>query len=51
MQDRIFREAESDPFDHGASTRDGILSILIGIAARRSIEQGRAFKVQELVKI
>jgi predicted dehydrogenase len=51
MQDRIFRGSESDPLGQAASLRDGILSILIGIAARRSIEQGRPFKIEELIKI
>ncbi|MBD3414073.1 MAG: gfo/Idh/MocA family oxidoreductase [Candidatus Aminicenantes bacterium] len=51
MQDRIFHGVESDPLGQAASLRDGILSILTGIAARRSIEQERPFKVEELIKI
>ncbi len=51
MQDRIFRGGEADPLGQTASSRDGALSILIGIAARRSIEQGRPFKIDELIKI
>jgi predicted dehydrogenase len=51
MQDRIFRRPGEDLLDQGAGSRDGALSILIGIAARRSIEQERPFKIEELVKI
>ena len=50
LQDRIFRNAP-DPLKQAAGTRDGALSILIGIAARRSIEQQRPIKIEELVKI
>ena len=51
MQARIFRKPGEDLLGQGASSRDGALSILIGIAARRSIEQERPFKIEELVKI
>lgn len=51
MQDQIFRKAAPDPLGRPAGSRDGALSALIGIAARRSIEQGRPVKIEELVKI
>ena len=51
MQDRIFRKPGPDPLGQAAGSRDGALSILIGIAARRSIEQERPFKIEELVKM
>lgn len=51
MQDRIFKNPGPDNLERGAGSRDGALSILIGIAARRSIEQERPFKIEELVKI
>ena len=51
MQARIFRKPGEDLLGQGANSRDGALSILIGIAARRSIEQERPFKIEELVKI
>lgn len=51
MQDRIFRKPDDDLLGQGAGSRDGALSILIGIAARRSIEQERPFKIEELVKM
>ncbi|MCD6359703.1 MAG: Gfo/Idh/MocA family oxidoreductase [Armatimonadetes bacterium] len=50
MQNMIFRGAP-DPLKQSAGSRAGALSILIGIAARRSIENQRPFKVEELVKI
>lgn len=51
MQNRIFRKPGEDLLGQGAGSRDGAMSILIGIAARRSIEQERPFKIEELVKI
>ena len=51
MQDMIFRGPIPDPLGQTAGTRAGALSILIGIATRRSIEQQRPFKIEELVKI
>ena len=51
MQDRIFRKPGPDLLRQHAGSREGALSILIGIAARRSIEQKRPFKIEELVKI
>ena len=51
MQDMIFRGPVPDPLGQTAGTRAGALSILIGIATRRSIEQQRPFMIEELVKI
>ncbi len=51
MQDMIFRGPLPDPLQQQAGSRQGALSILIGIAGRRSIEQQRPFKIEELVKI
>jgi predicted dehydrogenase len=51
MQDSIFRNQKPDPLQRRAGSRQGALSVLIGIASRRSIEQKRPFVVEELVKI
>lgn len=51
MQDRIFRKRGPDPLGQWAGSRDGALSILIGVAARRSIEWRRPVKISELVKL
>jgi len=51
MQDMIFRGPMPDPLGQTAGTRAGALSIMIGVAARRSIEQQRPFMIEELVKI
>ena len=51
LQDRIFRKPTTDPLKQAAGSRDGALSIMIGIAARRSIEQQRPMMIEELVKI
>lgn len=52
LQDRIFRNPNiPDPMRHSAGTRDGAFSCIIGIAARKSIEEGRPVKIAELLDI
>ena len=51
MQDMIFRGPIADPLGQTAGSRAGALSIMIGVTARRSIEQQRPIAVEELVKI
>lgn len=52
LQDKIFKNpAMADPYKHSAGTRDGAMSVLIGIAARKSIEEGRMVKIQELTDL
>lgn len=42
---------KKDPFDRAAGIRDGAMSILIGIAARKSIEIGRPVKINEMTDL
>lgn len=52
LQDKIFRNPEAaDPYQHAAGTRDGAMSILIGIAARKSIESGDPVRIAELTDL
>ncbi len=52
LHDRIFRTPDmEDPYGHAAGTRDGAMSILIGIAARKSIEEGKAIKIADLTDL
>lgn len=51
MQNMIFRGPVPDPLGQMASSRDGALSCMIGIAARRSIEQQKPIKIEEILKI
>ncbi|NJB71073.1 putative dehydrogenase [Saonia flava] len=52
LQDKIFRTADTrDPFDRAAGSRDGAMSILIGIAARKSIESGNPIKIANLTDL
>jgi len=52
MQDKIFRTPDApDPLKHSAGTRDGSMSILIGIAARKSIESGEPVRIAELTDL
>lgn len=52
LQDKIFRTPDmADPLKHAATSRDGVMSAIIGIAARKSIEEGRAIKIEDLISI
>lgn len=52
LQDKIFKDQDApDPLRHAAGSRDGAMSILIGIAARKSIKEGRPVKISELTDI
>lgn len=52
LQDRIFVDPNMpDPLRHAAGIRDGVMSIMIGIAARKSIEEKRPVKIEELTSL
>lgn len=48
MQRRILVDKNDNPYNCMAGTRDGAMSILVGIAARKSIEWKRPVKITEL---
>jgi hypothetical protein len=49
LQDKIFISPEiEDEFGRAAGSRDGVMSVLIGIAARKSIESGNPIKIKDL---
>ena len=49
LQDKIFRTQDApDPLDHAAGSRDGAMSILIGLAARKSILEKRPVRIEEI---
>jgi len=51
MADLFGPPRDGDPLGHKADHFDGARSILIGIAANRSMETGRAVAIDELVKL
>lgn len=52
LQDKIFKNPDmEDPLKHTAGTRDGAFAILIGVAARKSIEEQRVVKIEELTEL
>ena len=52
LKDKIFRDPNlPDPFRQAAGTRDGSMSILIGIAARKSIEAGHKIRIADLTDL
>ncbi len=44
----VFRGASDDPLGHAASWRDGVRSVVVGLAGNRSLETGTAVRVSEL---
>ncbi|MEQ9218872.1 MAG: Gfo/Idh/MocA family oxidoreductase [Cyclobacteriaceae bacterium] len=52
LQDNIFRNIETeDNLHQTAGTRDGAMSVLIGIAARNSIESGKPVSINSLTDL
>lgn len=51
MQRRIFTDTNDNPHHVMAGTREGAMSILIGIAARKSIQLKRPVKISELTDL
>jgi predicted dehydrogenase len=52
LQDKIFKTPDmDDPYKHAAGSRDGVMAAIIGIAARKSIEEKRPVKIEELIDI
>lgn len=52
LHDKIFRNPDMpDPYKLSAGLRDGAMSILIGVAARKSIESGKPVRIAELTDL
>ena len=52
LHDKIFKSPEEkDPYDRAAGVRDGAMSILIGVAARNSIESGEPIRIGALTDL
>lgn len=49
LKDLIFRPDHPDPLNQLAGSRAGVMSSLIGIGARRSIETGERVKIEDLI--
>lgn len=50
LRKQVFMPGE-DPYQQSAGSRDGAMSILIGIAARNSIDSGQPVKIESLCKL
>ena len=50
VKDMFFRPDQPDPIGQKAGSRAGVLSSMVGIAARKSIESGEAVNIFDLVK-
>jgi predicted dehydrogenase len=52
MKEKIFKDpAQPDPLHQAASVRDGAMSVMIGVAARKSIDTGLPVKIADLTDL
>lgn len=52
LHEKIFvNPGKKDPFDRAAGSRDGAMSILIGVAARKSIDSGEPVRIASLTDL
>jgi hypothetical protein len=51
VKDVLFKPNQPDPTGQKAGSRAGVLSSMIGIAARKSIETGQSIKIEDLIKL
>ncbi|TMU50715.1 Gfo/Idh/MocA family protein [Flagellimonas algicola] len=49
VKDNFFKNGHLDPMNQRAGSRAGIMSSLVGIAAMKSIDQGRTIRIDELM--
>lgn len=50
LRNMVFRENVPDPLGHAAGTTDGAYSILVGVAANKSIKEGVIVSIDDLLK-
>ncbi len=52
MMDKLFKDPDMpDPLGQQAGVRDGVMSILVGAAARKSIDQGKPIDIGDLTDL
>ena len=51
LQEMIFNPNMPDPYKQAAGSRDGAMSALTGIAARKSIDEKHPIKISELIRL
>jgi hypothetical protein len=51
LKDKIFLPNVADPLRQSAGTRDGALSVLVGVAARNSSKTGKPVKIADLTSL
>jgi predicted dehydrogenase len=51
LRKQIFDPSGRDPYQQAANSRDGALAILVGIAARKSIEKGKPVEIKDITSL
>ena len=50
LRNMIFRDNVPDPLGHKAGTIDGAYSIIVGVAANKSIKEGKIINIKDILK-
>ena len=50
LRNMIFKDNIPDPLGHAAGTKDGAYSILVGVAANKSIKESTVVNIEDLLK-
>ena len=52
MNDQLFKDPDMhDPLGRQAGVRDGVMSIIIGVAARKSVDSGKTIRIEDLIDL
>jgi predicted dehydrogenase len=52
MMDKLFKDPDApDPLHQAAGTRDGVMAVLVGVAARKSAESGAQVRIADLTDL
>ena len=51
LHNQIFLPGQEDPYRQAAGLRDGVMAVLIGVAARNSIDTGKPVRIESLTSL
>ena len=51
LRKQIFNSDGKDPYRQAATSRDGAMAVLVGVAARNSIDAGKPVKIADLTSL
>ena len=51
LHEQVFLKGQADPYRQSAGLRDGVMAVLVGVAARNSIDSGRPVRIDSLTSL